>query len=199
MPLATECADTDDVLDIEDFPAERAADDADGAPAAPSEQHVSVVRRAILFGVATVVTLAALAGWLGLHAYQAHQRQAERGQFLQAARQGAVDLTTIDWQQSDRDVQRILDGATGQFYDDFARRSQPFVDVVKKTKSTTVGTVTEAGLESQSADSAQVLVAVTVVTSNAGAPQSDPHGWRLRVAVTHVGDQVKVSNVEFVQ
>jgi Mce-associated membrane protein len=196
MPLATESADKDDVLDIEDAPAEPAADDADDAP---SKQPSSVVRRAILFGVATVVTLAALAGWLGFHAYQAHQWQAERSQFLQAARQGAVNLTTIDWRQGDRDVQRILDGATGQFYDDFAKRSQPFIDVVEKTKSTTVGTVTEAGLESQSADSAQVLVAVTVATSNAGAPQSDPHGWRLRIAVTHVGDQAKVSNVEFVQ
>ncbi|MDT5109985.1 MAG: Mce-associated rane protein [Mycobacterium sp.] len=199
MPLTTECADTDDVLDIEDIPAESAADDADGPPAAPSKQPVAVVRRAILFGVATVVTLAALTGWLGFHAYRAHQWQAERSQFLQAARQGAVNLTTIDWQHGDRDVQRILDGATGQFYDDFAKRSQPFIDVVEKTKSTTIGTVTEAGLESQSADSAQVLVAVTVATSNAGAPQSDPHGWRLRIAVTHVGDQAKVSNVEFVQ
>ncbi|MDT5104531.1 MAG: Mce-associated rane protein [Mycobacterium sp.] len=199
MPLTTESADTDDVLDIEDFPAEPAADDPDGAPAAPSKQPISVVRRAILFGVATVVTVAALAGWLGFRAYQAHQWQVERSVFLQAARQGATNLTTIDWQQADRDVQRILDGAAGQFYDDFAKRSQPFIDVVKKAKSTTAGTITKAGLESQSADSAQVLVAVTVTTSNAGAPQPDPHGWRLRVAVQRVGDQIKVSNVEFVQ
>ena len=94
--------------------------------------------------------------------------------------------------------QRILDGATGQFYDDFAKRSQPFVDVVKKAKSTTVGTITEAGLESQTADSAQVLVAVTVITSNVGAPQPDPHAWRIRISVQKVGDQAKVSNVEFV-
>jgi Mce-associated membrane protein len=196
MPLGTESADTDDVLDVEDSRAEPAAD---GAPAAPSKPPVSVVRRAILFGVATVVTVAALAGWLGFRAYQAHQWQAERSQFLQAARQGAVNLTTIDWQQADRDVQRILDGASGQFYDDFAKRSRPFIDVVKKTKSSTAGTVTDAGLESQSTDSAQVLVAVTVTTSNGNAPQQDPRGWRLRIAVTHVGDQAKVSNVEFVQ
>ena len=97
------------------------------------------------------------------------KRSAQRSQFLQVARQGALNLTTIDWQKAESDVQRILDGATGQFYDDFAKRSQPFIDVVKKAKSTTVGTITEAGLESQTADSAQVLVAVTVTTSNAGA------------------------------
>jgi Mce-associated membrane protein len=197
MPIATESTETDDVLGIEDYSAE--SDDGGGAPAARPKAPVSAARRAIVFGAAAVIALAALVGWLGFRAYQAHQSLSERSQFLQAARQGATNLTTIDWQQADRDVQRILDGATGQFYDDFAKRSQPFIDVVKKSQSTTAGTVTEAGLESQSADSAQVLVAVTVTTSNAGAPQSDPHGWRLRVAVQHVGDQTKVSNVEFVQ
>ena len=87
----------------------------------------------------------------------------------------------------------------GQFHDDFAKRSQPFVDVVKQAKSTTVGTITEAGLESETADSAQVLVAVTVTTSNAGAPQPDPRAWRMRISVQKVGDQAKVSNVEFVR
>jgi len=199
MALATESVDTEEVLDIKDYPAEHAPGDTDSAPAAPSKNPISVVSRPILVGVAIVAALAALAGWLGFRDYRAHQSQAERSQFLQAARQGATNLTTIDWQQADRDVQRILDGATGQFYDDFAKRSGPFIDVVKKTKSTTVGAVTGAGVESQSDQGAQVLVAVTVTTSNAGAPQTDPRGWRLRVAVQRVGDQAKVSNVEFVQ
>ena len=152
---------------------------------------------ATLLGLAVVVALAVLVGWLGFRAYQSHQGQAQRSEFLQAARQGALNLTTIDWQQADA-VQRILDGATGQFYDDFAKRSQPFVDVVKQAKSTTVGTITEAGLESETADTGQVLMAVTVKTSNAGAPEQDPRAWRMRIAVQKVGDQAKVSNVEFV-
>jgi Mce-associated membrane protein len=199
MPLATERVDADDVLDVGDESAQPVTDEPDGGPAAPSKKPISLVSRAILVGVAIVAALAALAGWLGFRDYQAHQWQAERSQFLQAARQGATNLTTIDWQQADRDVQRILDGASGEFYDDFAKRSGPFIDVVKKTKSTTVGAVTEAGVESQSDQGAQVLVAVTVTTSNAVAPQTDPRGWRLRVAVQRVGDQTKVSNVEFVK
>ena len=67
-----------------------------------------------------------------------------------------------------------------------------------KAKSTTVGTITEAGLESETAGTAQVLVAVTVKTSNAGAPEQDPRAWRMRISVQKVGDQAKVSNVEFV-
>ena len=187
-----------DSTDVEDYDAERTADDAEGAPDPPAREPMSAVRRAMLLGLVMTVALAVLVGWLGFRAHQSELEQAQRGQFLQVARQGALNLTTIDWQKAESDVQRILDGATGQFYDDFAKRSQPFVDVVKKAKSTTVGTITGAGLESQTADSAQVLVAVTVTTSNVGAPQPDPHAWRIRISVQKVGDQAKVSNVEFV-
>jgi len=187
----------DDVVDIEDDAAECSARDTD-AQDAPAKERMSAERRATLLALAVVVALAVLVGWLGFRAHQSEQVRTQRSQFLQVARQGALNLTTIDWQKADGDVQRILDGATGQFYDDFAKRSQPFIDVVKKAKSTTVGTITEAGLESQTADDARVLVAVTVTTSNAGAPQPDPHAWRMRISVQKVGDQAKVSNVEFV-
>jgi Mce-associated membrane protein len=114
------------------------------------------------------------------------------------ARQGALNLTTIDWQHAEADVHRILDGATGEFYDDFAKRSQPFIDVLKQAQAKTVGTITEAGLESETSDSAQALVAVSVQTSNAGEVEQVPRAWRMRINVQKVGDQVKVSNVGFV-
>jgi Mce-associated membrane protein len=188
----------DDVVDIEDCGAECSADDAGAAPGPSAHEPISAARRAMMLALAVAVALAVLVGWLGFRAHQSEQAHTQRSQFLQAARQCALNLTTIDWQKAESDVQRILDGATGQFHDDFAKRAQPFIQVVKQAKSTTVGTVTDAGLESQTADSAQVLVAVTVTTSNTGAPQPDPHSWRMRISVQEVGDQAKVSNVEFV-
>lgn len=156
------------------------------------------VRRVLAFGVAVVVVLSALVGWLGFRTYEARQVQTQQLQLVQAARQGALNLTTIDWQNADADVRRILDGATGQFYDDFAMRSQPFIDVVRQSKAITVGTVTEAGLESQSGDGAQVLVAASVKTSNDGVPEQQPRAWRMRIFVQKVDDGIKVANVEFV-
>jgi Mce-associated membrane protein len=185
-------------VDIEDFEPESAADDANDEPTPPSKKPTAASRRATLFSVAMVVVLAGLVGWLGFRAYQSHQAQATRSQFLQVARQGALNLTTIDWQHAEADVHRILDGATGEFYDDFAKRSQPFIEVLKKAQAKTVGTITEAGLESQTTDSAQALVAVSVQTSNAGEPEQVPRAWRMRIDVQKVGDQVKVSNVGFV-
>jgi len=37
-----------------------------------------------------------------------------------------------------------------------------------------------------------------VNTSNVGAPQQEPRAWRMRLTVTKVGEEAKVSNVEFV-
>lgn len=157
-----------------------------------------VHRLALVMGLVTVVGITALAGWLGYHAYRSHQASEQRHLFVQIARQGALNLTTIDWQHADGDVQRILDSATGTFYDDFSKRSQPFVDVVKKVKSKSVGTITEAGLESESREAAQVLVAISVKTALADAPEQNPRAWRMRITVRKVGSDVKVSDVEFV-
>jgi Mce-associated membrane protein len=99
--------------------------------------------------MAAVAALVAPVGWMEFRVYHDQQAQAVRSEFVQADRQGALNLTTIDWQNADRDVQRILNGATGQFHDEFATRSQPFVDVIKQAKSTSVGTIAEAGLESE--------------------------------------------------
>jgi Mce-associated membrane protein len=170
------------------------ADDAGEVAAAPS----STVRRALVVTVLIVVTIAGLCGWLGFRAYQSHQDQQRRALLLQVGRQGAVNLTTIDHQHAEADVQRILDNAAGTFHDDFVQRAQPFVDVVKRVQSTSVGTVTAAGLESESKTGAQILVAVSVKTSMPGSTAERPRAWRMRVTVEKVGDDTKVSNVEFV-
>src|SRR5215208_5355293 len=188
-------ADDDDSIeddaDVEDY------DEAD-EEAKPAKPPMSHVRLATIVGLVLVVALAGLTGWLGFRTYESHKADEQHKLFLQVGRQGALNLTTIDWEHADADVQRILDSATGTFYDDFQKRSQPFVSVVKQAQSKSVGTIADAGLESESDDGAQVLVAVTVKTSNAGAPEQAPRAWRMRISVQKVGDEAKVSNVEFV-
>jgi Mce-associated membrane protein len=161
-------------------------------------RQVSPVRLTTLVGLIVVLALGGAVGWLGFRTYQARHDQQQRELLLRVGRQGAVNLTTIDWQNVDHDIQRILDSATGPFYDDFSKRAQPFIDVVKKVQSKSVGTVTEAGLESVSGDEARVLVAVSVKTSNLGAQDQPPRAWRMRIDVQKVGDDAKVSNVLFV-
>jgi Mce-associated membrane protein len=169
--------------------------DGDDADVTPVRRRRSHVRQALVVGLAVVT---ALAGWVGFRAYESHSGDQQRNLFLQVGRQGAINLTTIDWQHADTAVQRILNSATGTFFDDFSKRSRPFIDVVKQAQSTSVGTVTEAGVESVTGDSAQILVAVSVKTSNIGAPEQKPRSWRMRINVQRVGDEAKISKVGFV-
>lgn len=159
----------------------------------------SPLRLATLMGLVVVLAMAGLTGWLGYQAYKSYEAQQQRDQFLAVARQGAVNFSTLDYTQVDTDVQRILDSATGTFYDDFATNSQPYIDVLKQAKSKSVGTVTAAGLESETDNDAQVLVTLTVKTSNAGGVGEPPRSWRMRISLHKVGDQTKVSNAEFVK
>jgi Mce-associated membrane protein len=179
------------------------AGDAQGRrePVDPPEQgppRRDRLRLSLTAALLIVAALGALAGWLGFRAHESHQRAQQREMFLQAARQGALNLTTISYSEVNADIQRILDSSTGGFYDDFQKRAQPFVDIVKQAQSKSKGTITEAGLESVQGDSAQALVAVTVTTSNASAAEQQPRSWRMRINVQKVGDTPKVSNVEFV-
>lgn len=204
QPSAEAESETTDSSSAEDTEDEAVLDgldavDEDGA-AKPAKRRISMspVRLATLVGLVAVLALGGVVGWLGFRTYQLHQDQEQRELFLRVGRQGAVNLTTIDWQNVDHDIQRILDSATGAFYDDFSKRSQPFIDVVKKVQSKSVGTVTEAGLESVSRNEARVLVAVSVKTANLGAEDQPPRAWRMRIDVQKVGGGAKVSNVLFV-
>lgn len=180
--------------------ADEADDKADeaGKKAKKARQPWSHLRVAAIVGVISVLALGGVAGWLGYRAYDAYQAERGRDLFLQVGRQGALNLTTIDWQHAEADVQRVLDSATGTFYDDFQNRVEPFIAVAKQAQSKTVGTIAEAGLESATDNEGKVLVAVTVETTNIGAPEQEPRAWRMRLTVQKVGDGAKVSAVDFV-
>jgi Mce-associated membrane protein len=146
-------------------------DDGARTGAASAAHRPSRTRLALTSLLVVMITLGALAGWLEYRLRQTQQVAAQRAEFVQAARQGAVNLTTIDWQHAEADVQRILASATGTFDDDFSKRSGPFVDVVKQGQAKSEGAVSIAGLERINGDQAQVLVAVSVKTTNVGSPQ----------------------------
>jgi Mce-associated membrane protein len=205
MQLATDAelgVENDDAVEdidgIEGDAVEPDTGQADADVPLPPKKIISATWRAMLLGLAVVVALAGLVGWFGVRANHSHQAQAQRNLYLQVAKQGALNLTTIDWQHADADVHRILDGATGEFYDDFAKRSEPFIDVLKQAKAKTVGTISESGLESETTDSGRALVIVSVQTSNNGEAEQVPKEWRMRIDVQKTGDQVKVAKVGFV-
>lgn len=195
--------DSADLSDVVDFEDEVSEDDdelteEELAALAPAKEPMAPVKLAMIVGIVVVLALGGVVGWLGYRSVESRQAAEQREVFLQVGRQAALNLTTIDFSTVDADVQRILDSAADSFYDDFSARTQPFVDVVKQAQSKSVGEVTSAGLESDDDAGAQVLVAITVRTSNVGAPEQEPRAWRMRISVQQIAEETKVTNVEFV-
>lgn len=173
-----------------------------GAQGSKARWHRTVpesVARVAVIGLVVVLGLGALCGWLGYRIHSQGRVEQDRALFLEVGKQAAVNLTTIDYQTAEADVERILDSATGAFRDEFSGRADPLVEVVKKAQSVSSGVVTEAGVESMTADDGQVLVAVTVQTTNrVVTEQQPPSYWRMKLTVSKVGDGAKVSKVDFV-
>lgn len=145
-----------------------------------------------------LILLCVLAVVLAVRDYRVRAQAEVRAEMVAAATAGAVNLTTIDFKRVDEDVQRILDSSTGAFRDDFEKRAPAFAEAARQAQSTSVGTVTEAAVESVDGDSGRILVALTVMTSNRGVPEQSPRGWRTRVSVIRTAGGMKLEQVEFV-
>lgn len=158
----------------------------------------SPVRLGLTAGLIAVTVLLALDGWLAHRADQEHRQVLERTAFLEAGRQAALDLTSVEYTRVEADVQRILAASTGSFRADFERRSPPFVEEVLRTKSTSVGQIVEAAVESVAGEQAKVIVAVKVTTTRDGSSDQRVKSWRMRVYVSRTGAGFKVSNVEMI-
>ena len=107
--------------------------------------------------------------------------------YVDYAKQFTIFLASLSPQTADSDIQRILDGSTGTFHDDFARERSGFKQTIVDSNVTTQGTVNSAALESISGGTAHVLVAATSKVTNSAGAEQDPRRWRLRVQVEKIG------------
>jgi Mce-associated membrane protein len=197
-PEATETTETPEPADTPESPS---------TPAESTPRRLRVPRVAGLSGLgmplaaATIVAIFALLGASGWMLWRHHTVVAERQRsaaYVAAARQGVINLTSLDFNNATRDVQRVLDSATGEFKDDFQRRADDFASVVKDSKAVTQGSIGATAVESMSKDSAVVLVLADERITNSAGAKDDPRAFRFRVSVVRDGDQLKISKVEFV-
>jgi Mce-associated membrane protein len=177
-----------------------------GEPADPVEsdrarRRLRAPTVSLALGIAAVVAIVGLLGASGWMAWQHHRVVKERQRaavYIATARQGVVNLTSLDFNRAKEDVQRVLDIATGEFKDDFQKRADDFASVVKDSKAVTEGSVTQAAVESMNKDSAVVLVLANERVTNIAGAKDQPRTFRFRVSVVHDGNDLKVSKVEFV-
>jgi Mce-associated membrane protein len=173
----------------------------DTAEPDPARRRLRAPNLAVALTIAAVAAICALLGVSGWMAWQHHNVVQERQRaaaYTAAARQGVINLTSLDFNKGKEGVQRVLDSATGEFKDDFQRRAEDFESVVKDSKAVTEGSVAATAVESMNNDSAVVLVLCNERVTNIAGAKDQPRTFRFRVSVVHDGVQLKLSKVEFV-
>ncbi|WP_232836150.1 hypothetical protein [Mycolicibacterium smegmatis] len=159
----------------------------------------TVAAAVALLCTAALLTVGGYLTWDHRKTVHSERMRAEyTAEYTAAARQVAVSLMSIDHNNANGDVQRIIDNSTGEFRDEFTRASEDFVRLAKDAKVTTEATATAAAVESMTDDAAVVLVTVSSTVTNAEGAKDSPRNWRLSVDLRRDGDQIKMAKVEFV-
>lgn len=155
--------------------------------------------RAWTVGLAmTTVLTTALTIWLSLGLYDQHDRAQRRQDLLAAARQSALNFTSLDYRHYDRDSANVLEGATGDFKKQFAAQTEQLTKLVAENKSVSEGQVLEAGIVRSDAHSARVLVVADSKVTNTAAPRGEARTYRLQLDLVYRDGRWLTSDVEFV-
>ncbi len=192
-----------DATDVADEP----ASDIPATPAplpSPPAPPPGGLLRTVTVAVTTLLT-AGLLGATGYMVWQ-HQKAAElrrsAAEFTAAARQDVINLMSMDYTRAQESVQRVLDNSTGKFRANFDETADEFVKALQDEKIVTTATINDAAVEldSMTDESAVVMVSATSRREGRQAPkeQQQPQVWRVLLTLERDGDQIKMSDVEFV-
>jgi Mce-associated membrane protein len=150
--------------------------------------------------VTALVAIAAVAisGFLAVDHHDARAGQDRRLAYIQAARQGVMNILTVHFDTAQPDVQRILDDATGDWRKEFEPQSLPFIDAVRKARVVTTADIAGAGLEQVNSDgTAQVLITANSKVSNSAGATDEPRVFRVRATVAPDDGRLKIAKMEY--
>jgi Mce-associated membrane protein len=189
--------DESDVVDIAAEPVALSEEPAAAElPAKGRRRWLPVVAATV--AVVLLGTLLTLSGLMIWSHHKTTQREQLADEFSTGARQGVVNLMSLNFNNGQADLQRVLDSTTGSFHDDFQKSQKDFLTVMQDSKVVTSTAVNSTAVESMTDDSAVVLITATSQVANNASQQPSPRSWRLSVTVNKENDKIKMSKVEFV-
>ncbi|WP_167099611.1 hypothetical protein [Mycobacterium sp. DL592] len=149
-----------------------------------------------------ILLIAGLLGGTGFMLWQHKKAADERhrtAEYAAAARQGVVNLMSMDYNKAKESVQRLIDDSVGKFQNNFQETSDDLIKALQDSKMVTKVTVNDAAVEQMDDQTAVVLVAATSHREGPNAPKEDqqPRVWRVVVSLQRDGGQIKMSDVEF--
>jgi Mce-associated membrane protein len=151
----------------------------------------------LVLGV-VVIVLAVVASMLGVSVWRAKDRADQQARAEQSARQTAVNLASIDYRTVQQGIDRVLSGMTGEVKNQWATQAKTIADTATKNQATSSVQSVRAGVVSMDGDSAEVIVAVTAVTTSPKVKQGAPRYYRFSMDLTRSGDRWLVSKLGLV-
>jgi Mce-associated membrane protein len=185
------------VLSSRDDPtrADQDADDADASSAQPGRRRTPGLR----FGLGlTLVAALVLAVLLGRQALAQRSDLQNRNDVTAAARQIAVNFSTLDYRTFDRDTARVTAAATGAFRSDFTAQAAQIKSVVVANKSVSTGQVGQAAIVSAGRTHARVLLALDASVTNTAASTPTARHYRVQLDLTKVDGHWLANDLQFV-
>lgn len=155
-----------------------------------------------LIGVLSAVLAGLLGGivWLVVSAEPADEElTAAQHEVADAARAEALAFLTVDHRTMDVVVERVLDGATGGFREQYESQSRRFTREATRTKATSAGEVVALGVSELGEDSATVLVAANSTVTNTSTEQPQVRYYRLELGLVREGERWLTSSLRFVR
>jgi Mce-associated membrane protein len=118
---------------------------------------------------------------------------------LAAARSESVALTSISYRTATADIDRLLAGATGALRTQYEQEKSGLPATLAANHSSSAGQVLAAGLQSQSGDTAKVVLAVdATITGTDLGPQGTLTHYRVLMTMQRVDGRWLASQVAFV-
>lgn len=134
-----------------------------------------------------------LPGWLDARAEDERRRAV-----LRAATAEVVAFTTLDYRDLEPSIERVLDGATGEFEEQFESSRAQLEQLSRDNESVSEGRVLKAGVVSMDEDSATVVVVADSQVTNKSTDEPQPRHYRLQLDLVLEVDRWLTSDLQFV-
>lgn len=179
-----------------------ATPDAPDPPPAERAGRRRIGRRRRLAAAVSAASIAALsvAGYGGWLVWQHHQTDVGAQQALAAAEKYVLTLSNFDSVHPDpadeKDMDYLLDGATGEYREMYARSQAKLLELQVDKKATGRGTLVDAAIKSASRDKVVVVLLADQAVTNTDNPDPLLDRSRLRVTMDKVDGRWLVGYLE---
>lgn len=169
------------------------ADDSPKATEQSDRRSISV--RSLIAAVAVLALLAG-GGFIGWKSYQGWATDRASAAALEASKEFAVTLTSVNSENIDESFGDVLAGATGEFKDMYSRSSGQLKQLLVDNNAASQGVVIDAAVKSATTDEVVVLLFVDQAITNTATPEQRVDRSRVVMTMSKTDGQWLASKVD---